>query len=66
MKGPGNFKSMSKQATYLEVKEMEEEEREEGGGGRRGRRTRKRKKEEEESNISKYATVHYDVEIGVL
>lgn len=71
LKGPGNFKSMSMQATYLEVKEMEEEEeeeeeREEGGGGRRGRRTRKRKKEEEESNISKYATVHYDVEIGVL
>ena len=34
-----------------------------GGGGRRGRRNRKRKKGEEASNISKYATVHYDVEM---
>ena len=67
LKGPGKFKSMNKQATYLEVKEMEEEEREgeeeeKGEEGGTGRRRRKR----EESNISKYATVHYDVEMGVL
>ena len=29
LKGPGKFKSMNKQATYLQVKEMEEEEKEE-------------------------------------
>lgn len=68
MKGPGKFKSMNKQATYLEVKERRKRRRRKrkeggGGGGRRGRRNRKRKKGEEASNISKYATVHYDVEM---
>lgn len=53
LKGPGNFKSMSKQATCLEVKEMEEEEkeeeeregkeREEGEEGGTGRGKRKRR-----------------------
>jgi len=33
---------------------------------RRRRKERKEEQEEEESNISKYATVHYDVEMGVL
>lgn len=66
LKGPGKFKSMKKQATYLEVKERRKRKERGGGGGRRGRRNRKRKKEEEASNISKYATVHYDVEMGVL